>query len=68
MPDPLNSKEIAKFAAEGVAIALAARDERFHGPIHIICGRPTELFRIEIKADQLGAVRPGQVQEHDLAG
>jgi hypothetical protein len=39
MSEVLSSKEIAKFAAQGVAIALRARDEHYIGPISLICGR-----------------------------
>jgi len=47
MPDPIKPKEIAKFAAEGVAIALSARDASFRGPVHIICGIPPDVFKVE---------------------
>jgi hypothetical protein len=66
MAGPLKAEEIAKFAAEGVAIALTARDPNYRGPIHIICGFPVdrEMFRVEIIADQQGALRAGNIQEH----
>jgi hypothetical protein len=64
MPDPIKPKEIAKFAAEGVAIALSARDANFRGPFHIICGIPPDIFNVEILADQQGALRTGKIEEH----
>jgi hypothetical protein len=64
MPDPIKPKEIAKFAAEGVAIALSARNANFRGPIHIICGIPPDVFNVEILADQQGALRAGKIEEH----
>jgi hypothetical protein len=66
MAGPLKAEEVAKFAAEGVAIALKARDPNYRGPIHIICGLPVDnqIFRVEITADQQGALRAGSVQEH----
>jgi hypothetical protein len=63
MPDPLKPKEIAKFAAEGVAIALTARGATFSGPHHIICGEPQFLYNVEILADQQGALRVGKIEE-----
>lgn len=54
MAGPLKPEEVAKFAAEGVAIALTARDPNYRRPVHIICGLPLnkEMFRVEITADQ----------------
>jgi hypothetical protein len=49
MAGPLQSHEIARAAAEGVAIALSARDPEYRGPFHVICGRPpAELFDVSI--------------------
>jgi len=64
MPEPIKPKELAKFAAEGVAIALGARDANFRGPIHIICGIPPDIFNVEILADQQGGLRAGKIEEH----
>ncbi|MBS0422764.1 MAG: hypothetical protein JSR66_33970 [Proteobacteria bacterium] len=45
---------IARAAAEGVAIALAARQPRFRKPIKIICGIPAEVFQATIAPNRLG--------------
>lgn len=66
MSEPLKPKEIARFAAEGVAIALAARNEKVHGLTHIICGRPAELFKVDLHVDQHGSVRVGNIEAHNL--
>jgi len=63
MPDPLKPNEIAKFAAEGVAIALKARDASYRGTLHIICGDPKVIYNVEIVADQQGNLHPGKIEE-----
>jgi hypothetical protein len=45
---------IARAAAEGVAIALAARQPRFRKPLKIICGIPAEVFAATIAPNKLG--------------
>jgi len=66
MAEPLKAKEIAKFAAEGVAIALKARDQNFRGPFHIICGLPPDdIFQVEL-GNQQGAVAAVNVKEFKL--
>jgi hypothetical protein len=47
MSEQLKPKELAQFAAEGVAIAMRARAAT-HIPIRIICGIPPEVFNVEI--------------------
>ena len=64
MSEPLKPREIAKYAAEGVAIAMRARAAQFRGPFHIICGIPPEIFNVELQADQQGALRAGKIEEH----
>ncbi len=66
---PLKADEVARAAAEGVAIALRARDPLYRGPIHIICGIPVNgefgtLFRVTLEADESGAMRAGAMEEH----
>jgi hypothetical protein len=68
MSDPLKPDEIARYAAEGVAIALSARDRNYRGPVHIICGIPPVLFDVELQADQEGTLRAGKVVEHKSRG
>jgi hypothetical protein len=65
MAGPLQSYEIARAAAEGVAIALSARDPEYRGPLHIICGRPpAELFNVSIGGDA-GALRSMEVTKRE---
>lgn len=65
MARPLQSHEVARAAAEGVAIALSARDENFRGPIHIICGLPpAELFDVTIGGEP-GALRSMEVNRQE---
>ncbi|MBV8530145.1 MAG: hypothetical protein JO104_02425 [Candidatus Eremiobacteraeota bacterium] len=66
MAGPLQSEEIARAAAEGVAIALSARDATFRGPIHIICGIPVdgELFEVTI-GGEAGALRSTEMKKRE---
>lgn len=59
----IEPRELARFAAEGVAIALKAREPRFRGPAHIYCGIPPEIFEVTI-VGEAGAtqVSVGEVQ------
>jgi hypothetical protein len=68
MARPLKPHEVARAAAEGVAIALSARDATYRGPFHIICGYPAneeleKLFRVEFAADVGGVMRAQNVEE-----
>jgi hypothetical protein len=66
MSKALNSKEIAKFAAQGVSIALRARDEQYKGPFHIICGiPPDEIYKVIIEADAEGNLQVGSVRTQE---
>ena len=63
MAEALKSHEIARAAAEGVAIALSARDASYSGPFHLICGRPpADLFEVIIGGDA-GALRTMEVNK-----
>ena len=68
MAESLSHKELAKYAAQGAAIALAARQagarDAYHGPNHIICGLPAYLYKVALVADQEGTVRVGNIEEH----
>jgi hypothetical protein len=65
MAGPLQADEIARAAAEGVAIALSARDPEYHGLTHIICGRPpAELFDVSIGGEP-GALRSMEVTKRE---
>jgi hypothetical protein len=57
-------QELAKYAAQGIALALNARKLPLTGPIHIICGIPRELFNVSLGADKLGELAVGAIQEH----
>ncbi len=52
----IHPKEIARFAAEGVAIALKAREPEWRGPVHIICGIPPEIFQVTLQGNPEGTV------------
>ncbi|HUI22138.1 MAG TPA: hypothetical protein VLZ74_13975 [Methylocella sp.] len=59
----VDARKIAKAAAEGVAIALAAREEPpIHGPFHIICGIPPEVFEITLESEQAGGFKVGAIK------
>jgi hypothetical protein len=67
MTSKVNAHTIARAAAEGVAIALAARETPPRFPFHIICGIPPEIFEVTLEADremgvQVGAIK-AQVQK-----
>ncbi len=69
MPNPLKPEEVARFAAEGVAIALQARDASYRGPTHIICGFPPNgdrgvLYRVSLETDEQGTLRAGAPEQH----
>jgi hypothetical protein len=53
---------IARAAAEGVAIALAARQPRFRKPLKIICGIPAEIFEATLTPNKLGGFSVSGVQ------
>ena len=53
---------IARAAAEGVAIALAARQPRFRKPLRIICGIPAEVFEATIAPNKIGGFSVTGVQ------
>jgi hypothetical protein len=59
----VDAKHLAQAAAHGVAIALAAREDThtIHGPIHIICGLPKELFDVTLEG-QPGGLKVGAIQ------
>jgi hypothetical protein len=65
MAGRLEPHEIARAAAEGVAIALSARDAEYRGPTHIICGIPPfELFDVSIGGEP-GALRSMEVTKRE---
>jgi len=65
MAGPLQAHEVARAAAEGVAIALSARDANYRGPVHIICGYPpAELFEVTIGGEP-GALRSMEVNKRE---
>ena len=58
---------VARAAAEGVAIALAARQQRSRRPIKIICGIPTEIFEAtRINPNSMGGFTVGRVTATNL--
>ena len=67
MSQALTPKEIARAAAQGVAIALnarkgapaAAKEERFIQP-HLICGIPPVIFEVAFNADPAGEFSPSE--------
>jgi hypothetical protein len=67
MTSKVHAHTIAKAAAEGVAIALAARETPPRFPFHIICGLPTEIFEVTLEGRengvQVAAIRAQQVQK-----
>ena len=67
MSEALNPKEIARAAAQGVAIALNARSaspgaakEALFLPPHIICGIPPAIFEVSLKPDSAGVYAPSE--------
>jgi hypothetical protein len=59
----VDARKIARAAAEGVAIALAAREETpIRAPFHIICGIPSEIFDVTLESDPTGGVKIGAIQ------
>jgi hypothetical protein len=66
----VDAKQVARFAAQGVAIALAARTEtpEFRGPFHIICGIPKEIFEVTLEADAAGGFKVASVQLQRAGG
>ena len=61
MADPkFEAHQLAKAAAQGVAIALSHRAQQskqeFHLPPRIICGLPKYLFEAVLQADNEGTV------------
>jgi hypothetical protein len=71
MPNPLKPEEVARFAAEGVAIALKARDASYRGTIHIICGFPRNgdlgaIYRVSLETDEQGTLRAGAPERHQM--
>ena len=68
---PLKPEEVARAAAEGVAIALRTRDALYRGPYHIICGYPPNdepgvAFRVTLEPDETGALRAGAMEQQAL--
>jgi hypothetical protein len=57
-----NLESIARAAAEGVAIALAARSLRTRRPVKIICGIPPEIFEATIRPDRTGGYVVARVE------
>ncbi len=67
MSQALSPKEIAKAAAQGVAIALSARKpapggvkEDFYIPPYLICGIPPYIFEVALTPDQAGGFSSGE--------
>lgn len=67
MSEALNPKEIARAAAQGVAIALNARSaapgavkDALFVPPHLICGIPPVIFEVALKPDSAGVYTPGE--------
>lgn len=58
----IEAKHVARAAAEGVAIALAARaDPEFRAPFHIIVGIPPDIFRVSLEPGEGGEVNVGRI-------
>lgn len=55
-------EKIARAAAEGVAIALAARPLRSRRPIKIICGIPPDIFEATIQPDRTGGFTVNKIE------
>jgi hypothetical protein len=64
MAAAIDARKIARAAAEGVAIALAAREgPAIHGPFHIICGLPPEvIFDVTLHENQTGGFNVGSIE------
>jgi hypothetical protein len=68
MTSKVEAHRIARAAAEGVAIALAARETPPRWPFHIVCGIPPEIFEVTLQGSpelgvQVGAIRPHAIQK-----
>jgi hypothetical protein len=74
MSEPLSPRDIAVAAAQGVAIALNARSSKGGAAAApapdiaenyirkpIICGMPTVLFEVFLKADSTGVLGVGNI-------
>lgn len=70
MSSKVNAHTIARAAAEGVAIALAARETPPRFPFHIICGIPPEIFEVTLEAEREMGVKVGAIraQQAEKAG
>ena len=68
----LEASQIARAAAQGVAIALSTHPQQskqeFHLPPHIICGIPPYIFQAVLKAGPEGTVTVGAITEARTAG
>ena len=68
----LEASQIARAAAQGVAIALCTHPQQskqeFHLPPHIICGIPPYIFQAVLKADNEGLVTVGGITEAKSTG
>ena len=59
----IEAQKLARAAAQGVAIALKAREQApIRGSFQIICGIPTALFEVTINADQGGGFSVGPMR------
>lgn len=63
----VDAHKVARAAAEGVAIALAAREAPPRWPFHIICGIPPEIFEVTLEAGREGGVQVGAVKATQVA-
>jgi hypothetical protein len=68
MTSKVDAHKIARAAAEGVAIALAAREAPPRFPFHIICGIPPEIFEVTLEASrelgvQVAGIKAQQIQK-----
>ena len=62
-PTPVaHPTDLAKFAAQGVALALNARTATHVGPFHIICGIPAEMFNINLVPNAKGELGIGGIE------
>lgn len=60
-------EKIAEAAAQGVAIALAARSTiRTRRPLKIICGIPPDIFSATLERDRSGRYVVGKLQPERL--
>jgi hypothetical protein len=58
----VDAQKIARAAAQGVVIALSAREEAPTGEFHIICGIPREIFDATIVSDPAGGFKVSGLQ------